>query len=497
MSMATSLRSKFSRYNYRNNAPEHLNRILTTLEKNAIRRQPYYANSNEVRGCVQQAHHWYRDKGKADDVLRFLCNAAVLLKDESDGRLWFDAERAKAILEACATGKDPAEAKPAGMRILQIRSTSAETPKTSNETRIEARVETAPFADEENRPTLESIPTFEETAVQESHDRPAILPEPLPTKPPALETVPPPPRQPPTRVLYLTPVERDVWSSILVQVHWTAEGECRVPIPREDRVVLDWKNPNLPCTNEEYLQAVQRFLAFGLLVRLGESGGGHDAYRFVGNPDDFHIVAIDRRERKELAAAYVRTIRAAELGKIQPAANGSISKPLEQWVDEHEPELSGKSAVLMLTGFRPESPYNGWGVFLHAPEHNRWLRACEGFERFEFAAVDVAPRRKHDSRSAPVAPPAAPEPIPAKTSAPTDDLHALSDDELASRLTELETEQARTLERLASVRAEMRKRLEDAVNREAQEAERLRLESEARAAHANALREKLAAFTSK
>lgn len=106
--------TKHSRYTCAGNPPEHLGAILKQLEQRMRRGKPFTADGKEMRGFLASVNGYYRNKGQADDCIRFLKNVDILLVDTTDEPklMYADIHRHAEILKACANKRLP-EAIPA------------------------------------------------------------------------------------------------------------------------------------------------------------------------------------------------------------------------------------------------------------------------------------------------------------------------------------------------------------------------------------------------
>ncbi|MCI0479172.1 hypothetical protein L0Y59_01370, partial [Candidatus Uhrbacteria bacterium] len=71
-----------------------------------------------IRSACAKANPVYKDKGKSDDIVRFLANNGVLLDD--DGVFVFDGARADHVLGSIEQGCMPDPALPPSVRIAAV-----------------------------------------------------------------------------------------------------------------------------------------------------------------------------------------------------------------------------------------------------------------------------------------------------------------------------------------------------------------------------------------
>ena len=99
---------RFSRYHCKSKSaqPQSLEAILKFfLRDKDVRRRGFLTSKNDVRAVLARADQYYKEIGKADDLMRFLLNTGALINDEQG--YWFDEPRGVYILDCCSKGTEP------------------------------------------------------------------------------------------------------------------------------------------------------------------------------------------------------------------------------------------------------------------------------------------------------------------------------------------------------------------------------------------------------
>lgn len=128
---ATDSPARHSRYTCTGSPPEHLENILRALEQRMRKNRPFSGDSKEMRGFLASVNGYYRNKGQADDCVRFLKNVGILVVDPSDEskKVYADIYRHSEIIDACRAKRVPTDILPDqtdGVRIAKIKEWIAE-----------------------------------------------------------------------------------------------------------------------------------------------------------------------------------------------------------------------------------------------------------------------------------------------------------------------------------------------------------------------------------
>jgi len=333
--------------------------VVKELEKRC-RAAGSIKNKQLVRALAQKAHPHYQDKGKSDDLCRFLLNVGVLIEPTDERCLYFDEERAVVIIECCEQGCEPEQASDPETRILEIK-----------------QREDVSDADEESaEPPLSSAPT---------------------TQAGATPAGPPKPEQHVTHVVFLTPVEQDVWISICTMVT-DDEGTFSFRAPNEPEALYrEWASKNLGCSAEEYDAAFRSFVARGLLEEWRpddeEDEEDNDIYRLTRDPTKIHVVSISERPAKVVTRLDLDIVKALERD-FRLEQGVALAKLVAQAVGGLVPEDKMSSCYTKMVGGPNtiDHKYSYWGIIFRQPSEGKDTETfvcIPGFERFTFELKDV------------------------------------------------------------------------------------------------------------
>ncbi|MDQ7814385.1 MAG: hypothetical protein RDU25_01070 [Patescibacteria group bacterium] len=491
---------RFSRYHCSSNTPPALEAILRSLGK-LSRSRGGIANRQAVRSLAQRADPHYHDKGKSDDLCRFLINTSVLLETTAGSRLYYDETRAAHVFACCQEGREPDQAADAEERLREIMCANSAPDESVSGPATGRSVSAAP-------------PTQSTVDVQRSEtDAPHAL-----------------------HVIFLTPIEYDLW--VCIQSMATDDsGRYTVQIPSAvDRLYHEWASSQLKCTPDEYAAGLAIYISKGLLKRLD----GSEEYVFMQDPTTIHAVEVPERPVKQVSRQDLDAVSALE-HEFRLRQDVALGQSLADALDGIVPPDKMQSAYTKFVG-GPNTithKYSYWGIIWRQPtEGSHETYVClPGFERFTLELKEpIQDTAQADPLQSSTMPSPAPDPdddfvgppserrviitpppagsfpaleasSPADASAAEDEqkrrrIEAMEDDELQRKLEEwrrmLETLPHSILlaEDELRNRARARKRNQLAARLETLRAEQQRLENEARdkAAEAERLAADLAAL---
>jgi len=88
---------RYSRYHCSGNPPPYLDCVIKQIKK-VTAGQGFVRRKPDIRSLAAKAHQDYSDRGKSDDLVRFLLNVGILIELPDDKRVYFDAERLARII---------------------------------------------------------------------------------------------------------------------------------------------------------------------------------------------------------------------------------------------------------------------------------------------------------------------------------------------------------------------------------------------------------------
>ncbi len=207
-------------------------------------------------------------------------------------------------------------------------------------------------------------------------------------------------------VLYLTPAESDVWTSVqvLAQEHG---DELLVDIPvDQELLVRKWRLGTLKCSSAEYLRAIRKLTETGILADRGfVAKMTKRRCAFSISPEAFLTVNVSRRSAYWESPSEIAPIKHTQRHFLQSATAPSreeILQEIEEFYLSHGDGGKARSSALnlciMLLGkwareiFPSDGALQPEGMFHAVGEHeDRYIVAFPGYEPF----------RLHDERFAP------------------------------------------------------------------------------------------------
>ncbi len=351
MQTSQKTQQRFSRYHCSSNPPPALDVVVRELAKRNSAKNGI-KNKQAVRALAQQSHSHYHDKGKSDDLCRFLLNVGVLLESSEQGRLYFDAVRAAVVLECCRNGQEPDEAPNPEARIREL----------SNENDA---------AQHEEEATISAAPSTQASVA------PASPAEPVQQK---------------THAIFLTPIEHDVWISICTMVT-DDEGTFSLRAPNEPEALhREWASQELGCSAEEYDRVFRSFVERGLLEEHHpddeEDEEDNDLYLLTRDPTTIHVVEIPERPAKIITRLDMDIVHKLELGfRFEPGA--PLAKIFADAVTDLVPSDKVNAAYTKFVGGPNtlDHKYSYWGIIYRQPVDDGGTETyvcLAGFERFAF-----------------------------------------------------------------------------------------------------------------
>lgn len=330
-----------SRYHCASNPPPYLESVLKQLRK-ASQGVGFVTNRGAVRSSAAKADKEYEIRGRADDLVRFLLNMSILIEDDGDGRMFYDCERAAHVIECCDAKREPNAAADPQRRIRYI---------------LRKISEMAPPHED---------PCPKTTPAETTGDkRPSVYPSPTLL----------------SRVLYLTPSEEDVWSTLVLSVEERPDGYyLTLPFDDAGRRAA-WVAEHLKCDDAFYVEMIQRLMAAPVIASLASDQGDRQ-WRFVRHPYAHHVVSIQDRQRFEVKQRDLDVIHALETG-FEPQPGKPFGKSFEEFIANRFPDANAASYYTKMVGFAPEDRYKYWGIlYRHPLEGGTVTLVCiPGFER--------------------------------------------------------------------------------------------------------------------
>lgn len=366
---------RFSRYHCSSNTPPALEAILRSLGK-LSRSRGGIANRQAVRSLAQRADPHYHDKGKSDDLCRFLINTSVLLETAAGSRLYYDETRAAHVFACCQEGREPDQAADAEERLREIMCANSAPDESVSGPATGRSVSAAP-------------PTQSTVDVQRSEtDAPHAL-----------------------HVIFLTPIEYDLW--VCIQSMATDDsGRYTVQIPSAvDRLYHEWASSQLKCTPDEYAAGLAIYISKGLLKRQDES----EEYVFTQDPTTIHAVEVPERPVKQVSRQDLDAVSALE-HEFRLRQDVALGQSLADALEGIVPPDKMQSAYTKFVG-GPNTithKYSYWGIIWRQPtEGSHETYVClPGFERFTLELKEPTAEAQYTVQADPLQSSTMPSPAP-------------------------------------------------------------------------------------
>ena len=219
------------------------------------------------------------------------------------------------------------------------------------------------------------------------------------------------------RVLFCTEAEWWTWEHLVLLLCEIVGRGLRVGVGEDDTVLAvdfdldsaDGDKPDLV----DCMSAIDRFVEYRLIERLGDSGGGLGTYQFLVDPKAFYVVIIDERLPVSTEVIYIQMVKAM-MNSEGPGHNQTgWEVALNGWIARRGWTLNAGTVRNKTCGtsthpFDPAQPYKRWCIWYRcvlSEGFHRWLLAWPGFTVVYFDSRVSAPRQ-----AAQVAAPAQPAP---------------------------------------------------------------------------------------
>lgn len=434
-------KKRVSRFHTANKSsqPPHLSQVIRAIKKQS-------GTTGELKGAIigqrlraiaASVNRWYHDKGKADDLVRFLQNTGIVIQGTCGGAWFYDAEQAQHVLDCCESGIEPqVQSNPdARIAVLVARNTTA------------AKKGGPKPAPRHSRPE----PTACNTSVEVNDTAPTTTTE---SEQPASDSEAPIslvdlPELTPAYVLFLTPAENDIWESLLLASK-SAGGEWRIGIWKDAETLYEeWSGSPL-YTLKDLDAALERFIRHGFLEYLGPTSKDRATHAVKRDLRLYHVIRIEERETQTLKPSYERVIR---LLRTQSFTWEGHSTHIKEWFSTNFPELNPDTLYTKFVNYDPGQKSLGLGILIPSDAHQCILCGVEGFGRFEYAfGISASPpttRRDQSFTSMPksINGTAPPFDISSKP------LDSMSDEELSAIEKQTRQEIARLEDRLTLIQA--------------------------------------------
>ncbi|OGL99575.1 hypothetical protein A2318_04475 [Candidatus Uhrbacteria bacterium RIFOXYB2_FULL_45_11] len=366
--------------------PPALERVIDELERcGTVRSSGYYLFS-EFSGLAEAADRAaYKPYPQMDSLRKFLTDHGVILREGN--KCYVDSERAAVVIQACFKHEKPNAPQTARTRLSELKTLAkARTEKAVSKSKavdISITDESKGSRKEPASPntTLVIDPIKEPVVSIVSSSEPVVVKQ----KPTDLKYV-----------LFLTPVEMDVWTTLCALARQALNVETRVAITRDqDQFFFECASKKLQdCTPEMYAATIDRFVKARLVSEVGNVIEGKRAFKFLVEWKEFFCVEIKRRTISYVEKEYLSIINEIEQDALGVLNNQDKTRlRLETWIAHSHPGLNVDTVRLKISQYNTDGPSSGWGIFFRHDPTGRRLLCWPSFEQYDF-------REKSSERSA-------------------------------------------------------------------------------------------------
>lgn len=315
------------------NQPPHLDLVVKQLEQ-ATAGQGFLRRKQDIRGVAAKADPYYRDRGKADDLIVFLLDTGILLQLPRDKCVYFDAERAAYILSCCRSKKRPTRFADPTQRVFDI--------------------------------------------LRAADNRPRPGPDPAPAVPKAPAKVPAAVVL--SKVLYLTPPEEDVWNTLALLVEERPDG-LRLSLPFGDGDArVAWVKEHLKCDLVFFSEMMLRLESAAVIKPLADAPSGTRHWRFVLHPFAYHVVRIKKRLVRQVREIDVKVAEALVSDFVPP--QGPFMPAFQAFIESRFPGANANTYYTKMVSYMPKYQDKYWGYVIRhkVPGGSVMLVSVRSFE---------------------------------------------------------------------------------------------------------------------
>lgn len=363
---------RHSRYHCSGKRPPYLKKVMAQFAK-AVRGKGYVPNKGVAQSVCAKGDREYDNVNRANELVSFLKNTGILIESPvlGDDRLFYDATRAVEVMYCCNQAREPGPAEADAVRLerIKVQFGTAEAVVVDSVEEVHQPDKTSGLG---QAPTTQAV----QAPAAPSNPNPLV-----------------------THVLYLTPLEKEVWMALFNEAEEAPDGvQSRMPWePCSDR--CQWVRQLLSCGETEYVCIVQRFVLAKVLERIQVSGDKHAVFRFTRHPFAYHLVDIDTRQVLAIPGADLEASRAAQT-EFEIPRGGYLNPALEAWAAR---KFGDKLNVIAwrnkVVGYRPGDKYKGWGILFRKGSHPgrpkleevETYMSIPGFEAYDFRAREDMP----------------------------------------------------------------------------------------------------------
>ncbi len=355
--------------------PQALDRVIGEIERRTTVKNSGFFLPTDFEAIVESAdRNFYRTYAHSAGLRKFLVDHHVVLKEGN--KFFVDFDRASVLLRACKDRVRPPVPTPIQQRITQLKAAKAivspSTPSSAGVEKKESMIEKRELPLD-----VQAKEVVTELAVAPQPEMVSVLP--LAHTEMTTYSL--------KYVLFLTPIEMDVWTTLCALARNALDIETRVAIEKDqDKFYLECASNKLKdCTPEMYAETINRFIKARLVCEVGNVIEGKRAFRFLVEWKEFFCIEIKNRAISYVEKEYLTIIDEIEKDAIGVLYDQSMTRTrLDNWIKRNHPLLNADTVRLKVSQYYTDNPSTGWGIFFrHEPTGQRLL-CWTSFEQYEF-----------------------------------------------------------------------------------------------------------------
>lgn len=360
--------------------PPSLERVIAELEKcPTVKRSGFYLHSDFPALAEAADKVAYRGYPHMDGLRKFLVDQSVVLKNGK--KFYVDFDRAYVVLNACRSHTKPVSPMPEADRLFVLKASFMLAPPAKTTHVVNQPSGDVPVSIDGNGEVSVSsaIVPVSSSPIEVTVNAAECISEPVVAK--QKEHIVP------KYVLFLTPIEMDVWTTLCALARNALDVEIRVAIEKDqDKFYLECASKKLKdCTPEMYTETINRFIKARLVCEVGNVIEGKRAFKFLVEWKEFFCIEIKSRAISYVEKEYLSIIHEIEQDAVGVLSGQEKTRTrLENWIKKNHPLLNVDTVRLKVSQYYTENPSTGWGIFFRHEPTGRRLLCWTSFEQYDF-----------------------------------------------------------------------------------------------------------------
>jgi hypothetical protein len=367
--------------------PQALDRVIGEIERRTTVKNSGFFLPTDFEAIVESAdRNFYRTYAHSAGLRKFLVDHHIVLKEGN--KFFVDFDRASVLLRACQDRVRPPVPTPIQQRITQLKAAKAiVAPSIPSSAGVEKKE--SMIVKREPPPDVQVKEVVTELPVVPQPEMVSVLPL-AHTKMTTCSL---------KHVLFLTPIEMDVWTTLCALARNALDIETRVAIEKDqDKFYFECASNKLKdCTPEMYAETINRFIKARLVCEVGNVIEGKRAFKFLVEWKEFFCIEIKSRTISYVEKVYLSIIDEIEKDAIGVLRDRSRTRArLDNWIKRNHPQLNADTVRLKVSQYYTDNPSTGWGIFFRHEPTGRRLLCWTSFEQYEFLEKKDAVQSKNE-----------------------------------------------------------------------------------------------------